>query len=154
MHTALRAFPLVLLLLATPALGAWEEVRRNQDVRLLIDPQSIKADGDSVTFRYLVDFREAQTDNKATYFRSLITNAAIRCKERTIAVRGSEGYTGNTGGGRLLGATTPTAAESAFKGLEKGTSDEDLWKRVCTKPPAKAGAKPAEKSAAKPSAKK
>ncbi len=152
MHTPLRAFPLVLLL-ATPALGAWEEVRRNEDVRLLIDPQSIKADGDSVTFRYLVDFREAQTDNKATYFRSLITNAAIRCKERTIAVRGAEGYTGNTGRGRLLGATTPTAAESAFKGLEKGTSDEDLWKRVCTKPPAKAGAKPAEKSA-KPSAKK
>jgi hypothetical protein len=154
MATPLRAVPLVLLLLATPASGAWEELRRNNDVRLLIDPQSIKTDGDAVTFRYLVDFREAQTDNKATFFRSLVNHAAVRCKERTIAVRGSEGYAGNTGRGTLLGATTPTAAEAAFKGLEKGTSDEDLWKRVCTKPAAKPDAKPTEKSAAKPAAKK
>jgi len=150
MTTPLRAVPLVLLLLATPALGAWEELRRNPDVRLLIDPQTIKTDGDAVTFRYLVDFREAQSDNKVTFFRSLVTNAAIRCKERTIAVRGSEGYAGNTGKGTLLGATSPTPAQAAFKGLEKGSSDEDLWKRVCTKP----AAKPAEKSAAKPAAKK
>ena len=150
MAIPLRATPLVLLLLATPALGAWEELRRNPDVRLSIDPQSIKAEGDTVTFRYLVDFREAQTDNKATFFRSLITHAAVRCRERTIAVRWTEGYAGNTGRGTLLGATTPTPAESAFKGLEKGTSDEDLWKRACTKP----DAKPAEKRAAKPAAKK
>lgn len=154
MTTPLRALPLVLLLLAAPALGAWEELRRNQSVRLLIDPQSIKTDGDAVTFRYLVDFREAQTDNQATFFRSLVTNAAIRCKERMISVRGSEGYAGNTGKGTLLGATAPTPAESAFKGLEKGSSDEDLWKRVCTKPDAKADAKADAKPAAKPQAKK
>ena len=141
MTTFLRALPLALLLLAAPALGAWEELRRNDNVRLLIDPQSIKADGDAVTFRYLVDFREAQTDNKATFFRSLVTSAAIRCKERTIAMRGAEGYAGNTAKGTLLGATSPTAAEAAFKSLEKGSSDEDLWKRVCTKPDAKSPAK-------------
>lgn len=158
MATPLRAFPLVLLLLATPALGAWEELRRNQDVRLLIDPQSIKADGDVVAFRYLVDFREAQTDNKVTFFRSLVTDAVVHCKDRTIAVRGSEGYAGSTGRGTLLGAISPTPAQAAFKGLEKGTSDEDLWKRVCTKAAAKAdakpAAKPAEKPAARPAAKK
>ena len=141
MATPLRAFPLVLLLLATPALGAWEELRRNQNVRLLIDPQSIRTDGDAVTFRYLVDFREAQTDNKVTFFRSLVTNAAIRCKQRTIAVRGSEGYAGNTARGTLLGATSPTPAEAAFKAVEKGTSDEDLWKRVCAPAPAAAAPK-------------
>jgi hypothetical protein len=145
MATPLRALPLVLLLLATPALGAWEELRRNPDVRLLIDPQSFRTDGDAVTFRYLVDFREAQSDNKVTFFRSLITNAAVRCKDRKIAVRGTEGYAGNTGRGTLLGATSPTPAEAAFKALEKGTSDEDLWKRVCTR----TAAKPAEKPAAK-----
>jgi hypothetical protein len=141
MATPTRALPLVLLLLAAPAFGAWEELRRNQNVALLIDPQSIRSDGDAVTFRYLVDFREAQTDNKVTFFRSLITNAAIRCKERMIAVRGSEGYAGNTGKGTLLGSTTPTPDEAAFKSLEKGSSDEDLWKRVCTKPAAKPAAK-------------
>ena len=154
MAIPLRASPLVLLFLATPTLGAWEELRRNQDIRLLIDPASIKADGDATAFRYLVDFREAQTDNKATFFRSIITNAAVRCKERTIAVRGFEGYAGNTGKGTLLGARTSTAEQSAFKALEKGSSDEDLWTRVCTKPAAKAAAKPAEKPAAKPAAKK
>ena len=156
MAIPLRASPLVLLLLfATPALGAWEELRQNQDIRLLIDPESIKPDGNALSFRYLVDFREAQTDNKATFFRSIITNAAVRCKERTIAVRGFEGYAGNTGKGTLLGTRTSTAAQAAFKGLEKGTSDEDLWTRVCTKPAAKAAAKPAaEKPAAKPAPKK
>jgi hypothetical protein len=150
MATPLRALPLLLLLLlAAPAFGAWEELRRNQSVALLIDPQSIRSDGDATTFRYLVDFREAQTDNKVTFFRSLITNAAIRCKERMIAVRGSEGYAGNTGKGTLLGATAPTPAEAAFKSLEKGTSDEDLWKRVCTKHAGKAAAKPAGKPAPK-----
>ena len=154
MATPLRTLPLILVLAAAPALGAWEELRQNQDIRLLIDPESIKTDGDALSFRYLVDFREAQTDNKATFFRSIITNAAVRCKERTIAVRGFEGYAGNTGKGTLLGTRTSTAAQAAFKGLEKGTSDEDLWTRVCTKPAAKAAAKPAEKPAAKPAAKK
>ena len=60
MTTPLRALPLALILIAAPALGAWEELRRNDQVRLSIDPQSIRTRGDTVTFRYLVDFRETQ----------------------------------------------------------------------------------------------
>lgn len=145
MTTPLRALPLALILIATPALGAWEELRRNDQVRLSIDPQSIRTRGDAVTFRYLVDFRETQGDYKTAIYRSLATRAAIRCKSRTIAARDTEGYAGNEAKGQMVGVMKPDPKDARFKAVEPGTSDEDLWKRVCTQP---------DKAPAKPDAKK
>ena len=111
----------------------WEELRRNDQVRLSIDPKSIKAKGDQTSFRYLVDFRETQGDVKTAIYRSLATKASIRCKARTIATWESEGYSGNEAKGPLVGVLQPTKAEEGFKRIEAGTSDEDLYKRVCEK---------------------
>lgn len=133
MTNVFRALPLALLIAAAPAFGAWEELRRNDDVRLSIDPKSIRTKGDEVSFRYLVDFKETQGDVKTAIFRSLATKAVIRCKARTIAARGTEGYAGNEGQGPMVGIMTPDKDDKAFKKVEDGTSDEDLWKRVCTK---------------------
>ena len=138
MTTTLRALPLALALLSAPAFGAWEELRRNDDVRLAIDPQTIKKRGDTVTFRYLVDFRQTQGDAKTALYRSLATKAAIRCKARTISTVGTEGFAGNEAKGPEVGILKPTKAEMAFKKVEDGTSDEDLWKRVCASAPAAA----------------
>jgi hypothetical protein len=137
MIAPLRALPLALLALALPAMGAWEELRRNDSVRLSIDDKSIRARGGEVWFRYLVDFRETQGDFKTAVYRSLATRAVIRCKARTISARGTEGYAGNEAKGPMVGVMKPTPEDTRFKKIEVGTSDEDLWKRVCEKAPAK-----------------
>jgi hypothetical protein len=130
------------LLAAIPAYAQqWEELRRNEQVRLSIDPKSIRARGDEVSFRYLVDYRETQGDYKTALYRSLATRATIRCKARAIATRQSEGYGGNEAKGPVTGVLKPTKQESGFKKLEQGTSDEDLWKRVCEKKAAPAAKK-------------
>jgi hypothetical protein len=142
----LRAIGFALGMLALPALGAWEELRRNDDVRLSIDPKSIKRKGDTVSFRYLVDFRIQQGDFKTVTFRSLVTKARIRCKARMIVTGESEAYPGNEAKGPSLGVMKPAKGDDVFKKLEAGSSDEDLYQRVCS--PAAAAAK-GEKAPAK-----
>jgi hypothetical protein len=117
--------------LAAPALGAWEELRRNDQVRLSIDPQSIKREGAAVAFRYLIDFRQPQGDYKTVVYRSLVTKAHIRCTARTIVTVESEAYAGVEAKGPPLGVIKPGKGDDEFKKLEPGSSDEDLYKRVC-----------------------
>ena len=136
MTTSLRAVSLVLVLAAGPAFGAWEELRRNDQVRLAIDPQSIKRKGDTVSFRYVVDFRQPQGDYKTVVYRSLATKANIRCNARTIVTVESEAFPGVEAQGPSLGVMKPAKGEDVFKKLETGTSDEDLYKRVCEARPA------------------
>ena len=132
---------------AGPASAAWEELRRNDQVRLSIDAKSIQRKGDTVSFRYLVDYRQPQGDYKTTVYRSLATKAHIRCKARTIVTEESEAYPGNEAKGPTLGVMKPVGADAEFKKLEAGSSDEDLHKRVCEPRPAapKAPAPPPKK---------
>jgi hypothetical protein len=136
MKILFRAATLALFVAAGPATAAWEELRRNDEVRLSIDPKTIKRKGDTVSFRYLVDFRHPQGDYKTTVYRSLATTAHIRCKARTIVTVQSEAYPGNEAKGPTLGVMKPTGADAEFKKLEAGSSDEDLHKRVCAPRPA------------------
>lgn len=119
------------LLLALPATAAWEELRRNDQVRLSIDPQSIKREGALVKFRYLIDFRQPQGDYKTAVYRSLVTKAHIRCNARTIVTVEAEAFPGVEGKGPPLGVIKPGKGEDGFKKLDAGSSDEDLYKRVC-----------------------
>jgi hypothetical protein len=116
---------------ALPALAALEVLRGDDNRRLAIDPATIKRKGDQVSFSYVVDFRNVQGDYKSAEYRSLVVKAVIRCKARTIALRGSEGYTGSEGKGIAIGIAEPTAREARFQKIEPGTSDEDLWNRLC-----------------------
>ena len=145
MKTPLAALSLAMLVAAGPAMGAWEELRRNDQVRLSIDPKTIKRKGDTVSFRYLVDFREPQGDYKTVVYRSLATKAHIRCKARTIITEESEAFPGNEAKGPSLGVHKPIGADAGFKSLEAGSSDEDLYKRVCERPAAAAAPAPAPK---------
>ena len=146
MTPAYRALGFALAMLALPAMGAWEELRRNDQVRLSIDPKSIKRKGDTVSFVYLVDFRQTQGDYKTVEYRSLVTKAHIRCKARMMVTVESEAYPGNEAKGPSLGVMKATGAEAEFKKLEPGSSDEDLYKRLCERPaPAKTETAPAKK---------
>jgi len=131
MNPAYRALGFALALVSLPALGAWEELRRNDQVRLSIDPKSIKRKGDTVSFVYLVDHRQPQGDYKTVVYRSLATKAHIRCKARTMVTEESEAYPGNEAKGPSLGVIKATGKDAEFKKLEAGSSDEDLHKRVC-----------------------
>ena len=129
---------------ALPAQAAWEELRRNDQVRLSIDPRTIKRErADTWSFRYLVDFRQPQGDYKTTVYRSLATTAHIRCKARQIVTVESEAYPGNEAKGPSLGVMKATGREAEFKKLEPGSSDEDLHKRICEPRPAQAPKAPA-----------
>jgi len=140
MRKAVCLLPLAFALLAAPAWGKWEELRRSDSQRLSIDPASIKRQGGATKFRYLVDFREKQGDFKTVEYRSLTVAAAINCKARTIALDETVVYPGEEAKGPSAGVMKPE--RSTFNPIEAGTSDEDLFNRVC-KPPAKAAAKPA-----------
>lgn len=131
-----RFLPLLLLVASLPAAAAWEELRRNDQVRLSIDKESIKRKGDTVSFRYLVDFRQPQGDYKTVVYRSLATKAHIRCNARTIVTEESEAYAGVEAKGPSLGVIKPPKGEDGYKKLEPGSSDEDLYKRVCEGRPA------------------
>jgi len=138
MNPAYRTLGFALAMLALPAMGAWEELRRNDQVRLSIDPKSIKRKGDTVSFVYLVDFRQTQGDYKTVEYRSLVTKAHIRCKARMMVTVESEAYPGNEAKGVALGVMKPRGKDAEFAKLEAGSSDEDLHKRVCSPAPAAA----------------
>ena len=131
-----RFLPLLLLAVSLPAAATWEELRRNDQVRLAIEKESIKRKGDTVSFRYVVDVRHPQGDYKTVVYRSLATKAHIRCNARTIVTVESEAYPGVEAKGPSLGVMKPAKGEDVFKKLEPGSSDEDLYKRVCEGRPA------------------
>ena len=122
----------ILAAAALPAQAEWELIRGNESQRLSIDPKSVKSRGAETSFKYLVDFRQPQGEVGGKY-RSLVVGAALRCKERRMALRSFELYDGATGEGILLAQPTPKAAEQRFQRVEKGSSDEDLFRRVCAK---------------------
>jgi len=147
MATRTRALlALIAAFAVLPAQAAWEELRRNDQGRLSIDPKSIKRKGDTVSFTYLIDFRQTQGDYKSVEYRSLVTKAHIRCKARMMVTDESEPFPGNEAKGVALGVMKPRGKDTEFKKLDPGSSDEDLHKRVCQSPAAaKTEAAPAKK---------
>ena len=116
---------------AFPATAAWEELRRNDHQRLSIDKGSIKAKGGETAFQYLVDFRETQGEAQSGLYRSAVVTAAIRCKDNTISVKETEVFPGNEAKGTSLGIRKSTADEAKWVPIEKGSSDVELYDRVC-----------------------
>ena len=127
---------LVMVVAATPAVGAdWQLVRGNERARLSVDRESIKRNGDEASFRYLIDLRQGEgAKHGSPDHRSIVTQARVRCKERTIAIGDSEGFLVNGGQGAAISRSAPKKGPAVFAPLEKGSSDEDLWKHLCAPP--------------------
>ncbi len=145
--TARALLPLLLAAAACPAWGAWEVLRANNEVRVSIDPKSIKASDDDKAFSYMVDFRKPQGEATGQY-RSIVVGASLRCKDKAISLTSYQIYQGAGGDGVLLAMPEPSKEERDFRPVEKGSSDEELYQRICLnkKPaPTAAKAEPAKK---------
>jgi hypothetical protein len=132
------AFTACILACAAPAAfaAAWAHVRSSAGVSLLVDSRSIARKGDQVSLSYLIDYAKPQGDRllQLTY-RSSVTSAKVRCKARTVSLGATELYSGPKATGVLMATANPNERESAFNPVEKGTSDEDLWRHACEKKP-------------------
>jgi Surface-adhesin protein E len=112
----------------------WSAVRDNNSVKLSVDPASVKRKGDQVSLKYLVDYAKPQGDvYTQVKYLSVVTSATLRCKPRTVSLGMSELYSGHGGTGVVVATAQPNARERAFAAIEKGTSDEDLWRHACEK---------------------
>ena len=134
----LPALALAALLAPVSALADWEVLRKNDSVTLAIKPASVKRAGDVTSFQYLIDYAKVETDFKAGLaYSSMIVRAQARCSTRMLALGNTDVYSERGGKGTNLGTMFPDKAESSFRRVETGTSDEDLLKRVCAPTPAK-----------------
>jgi hypothetical protein len=120
----------LLAIVAAPAEAAWKRLRRDNMAQLSVDPESIHREGAIAVFRYLVDFRLVQGEGH-TQYRSQISYAKADCKARKFALTHTDAYLRYGGEGFIVAKTKLSPAETAFKPLEKGSSDEDLWAFVC-----------------------
>ncbi len=124
--------------LAATALDAsaaqWTQLRADGAAKLSIDTASVKRKGDEVSLKYLVDYAKPQGDVLyQVRYVSVVTAATLRCKPRTVSLGASQLYSGPAATGVLLATAEPSAKERAFAPVEKGTSDEDLWRHACGK---------------------
>ncbi len=121
-----------LLLVALPALAQqWQQVRRDANVMLSVDLETIRTEGDETSFNYLVDFRQAQGGAKEKHYRSIIVRSKLRCKDKQISLLHTDAFEQWRGGGIIVGKTQNSKEEAAFHPLEKDSSDEDVWRYVC-----------------------
>ena len=115
----------------------WSAIRSNDSAKLSVDAASVKRKGDQVTLKYMVDYAKPQGDvYTQVRYRSVVTAATIRCKPRTVSLGTSELFGGPAGTGVIVATAVPKGRERGFTAIEKGTSDEDLWRHACEKAPA------------------
>ena len=120
-------------LLAPPAMAVeWTPLRKNEGASLSIDKKSVQRKGDETSFQYMVEFPTPQGDpSDGVIYRSLVVNASMRCRPRTIAIGKTEAYIEPGAQGKVLATTRPPQGLALFKPVESGTSDEDLWQLIC-----------------------
>ena len=115
----------------------WTQLRANDSVKLSVDSASVKRKGDQVSLNYMLDYAKAQgSPLYQVRYRSVVTQATVRCKARTIQLGNSDLYEGPTAQGVVVAGATPAPADHRFTAIEKDTSDEDLWRHACEAKPA------------------
>ena len=120
-------------LLALPAMAVeWTPLRKSEGASLSIDQKSLQRKGGEASFQYLVEFPTPQGNpSDGVIYRSLVVNASVRCKPRTIAIGKTDAYLEPRAQGKVLATTRPPRGLALFKPIESGTSDEDLWQVIC-----------------------
>src|SRR5258706_12792584 len=130
---AMKIATLVLLTALLASLDAraaanWTELRRNDSVKLLVDATSVKRSGDRVTLQYMLDYAKPQGDHLyQVRYRSVVTQATVRCKARTILLGNSDLYEGPSAKGVVVAGAVPPPKDRKFTAVERDTSAEYLW---------------------------
>jgi hypothetical protein len=115
----------------------WTEVRANDAVKLSVDSASMKRRGDQVTLSYMLDYAKPQGSYLyQVRYRSVVTQATLRCKARTILLGNSDLYEGPAAKGVIVAGAMAPPKDRKFTAVEKDTSDEDLWRHACEAKPA------------------
>lgn len=110
----------------------WAPLRNSDSVALLVDAASVKRRGDQVRLSYLIDYARPQVDSlRQLRYRSSVTAVAVRCKARTMSLGPTELYAGPKATGTLIATAQPTPREQVYAAIEKGTSDEEVWRHAC-----------------------
>ncbi|HUQ29570.1 MAG TPA: surface-adhesin E family protein [Usitatibacter sp.] len=110
----------------------WTPIRSEKAAKLSVDSASMQRKGDQVNLKYLIDYAKPQGDVLSQVrYRSVVTAVAVRCKTRTLSLGTSELFSHPGATGTLLATAVPTGREGDFTAIEKGTSDEDLWRHAC-----------------------
>jgi len=134
---ALVLVPAVFAALDAAAAPKWTEVRANDEVKLSVDSASMKRSGDQVALRYMLDYAKPQGSYLyQVRYRSVVTQATLRCKARTILLGNSDMYEGPAAKGTIIAGAEDAPKDRKFTPVEKGTSDEDLWRHACEAKPA------------------
>jgi len=134
---ALVLVPAVFAALDAAAAPKWTEVRANDEVKLSVDSASMKRSGDQVALRYMLDYAKPQGSYLyQVRYRSVVTQATLRCKARTILLGNSDMYEGPAAKGTIIAGAVDAPKDRKFMPVEKGTSDEDLWRHACEAKPA------------------
>jgi hypothetical protein len=115
-----------------PHAAKWAPLRNSDSVALLVDSSSVKRKGDQVSVSYLIEYTRPQVDSlRKLQYRSSVTAATVRCKARTVLLGPTELYTGPRATGTLIATAMPTPKEQVYAAIEKGTSDEEVWRHAC-----------------------
>ena len=134
---ALALLPAVFAAFDASAAPNWIELRANDAVKLSVDSASVKRSGDRVTLSYMLDYAKPQGSYLyQVRYRSVVTQATLRCKARTILLGNSDMYEGPAAKGTIIAGAVDAPKDRKFTAVEKGTSDEDLWRHACEAKPA------------------
>ena len=132
-RTVRRVVALAACLFAASA-GAvqWKQLAKSPVGELSMDLDSVKRNNGEASFDYRVDYPKPQQEvgSKKTY-RSTVTRAIVRCVSRTIAIGPTVAYAGARGTGDPIGRYPPSPEEARFQPVQRGSSDENLWRQIC-----------------------
>jgi hypothetical protein len=110
----------------------WKQIAKGPGVQLSVDEASIKRNEGQVLFEYRIDYAKPERElGSGAPYRSTVTRAMVRCATRTISIGPTTAYAGSNATGKVVGKYPPTPDDARFQPVERGSSDENLWRHVC-----------------------
>ena len=119
-----------LLLLSAPVLAEWQEIERFEDgMRVFVDPQTARRDGDLAEVRHLVRWGEPQVGEGHPPYLSTVVLTRYDCVAKLERYQGSTSYAGTQGNGAEV-LSDEREAESWYT-ISDASMEETLWKIAC-----------------------
>lgn len=122
------AFLLLLVLISPAAFARWELLARNEDIRVLVDRDDIRRQGDHAVVWQLLDYTSARWVGIQVYMsvRNLVEVDCAGRRARTVA---ATAYTEPMGRGQAVFSEKAPAPE--WNAIPEGGSAELVWKIAC-----------------------
>jgi hypothetical protein len=119
------------LLLAGSALAQWSLFGRTENLRIYLDPGSIRRQGDIAQMWQLYDYTSAQWVGAQHVVLSLKHLVEYDCSVLRARIIAGAAYSEQMGSGRVVSSETLPDAE--WSALPPGGTGESTWKIACDK---------------------